>query len=324
MEFTVKTRTAGGSFDYEVVEADSRAAVFQILKKRGISAVSVSEGANAPKRPAASGNGKPSPVRGIVAGLVVVALAVVAYFALSPSEKPSTPERPERPKAEKPKPAKPTADKGERPVRPQVSTTTAPATNAPAAKKVDPNERLDLVATTNKSGEVMERWRTPDGKTHARLIPPPPIFDNVIDQTLSIALSVPTGHTLPPMPSLGPNSDKQFAEALKKPIKIKDDDPENVKKAKLLVQAGREAILDALASGKSVQEILADHCATVNDNAELRNQVAKEYRKLVADGDMEMAEQYRESANKVLEKSGAEPVPQHSSTPRRQRKETEK
>ena len=315
MTFTVTYRGRDGGRASLVLDTPNKDALWAELKKRGISPLSVREGAA--KTPKA---GKPSPLRGIVAGVAVVALVVGAYFlffAPSPSEKPAGGERPDRPKAEKPKPAKSMADKGERPVRPQPSTATAPATNAPATQKDNPNERLDLVAVTNKSGEVMERWRTPDGKTHARLIPPPPIFDNVIDQTLAIALSVPAGHSLPPMPSLGPDSTKAFAEALKKPIVIKDDDPENVKKAKLLVQSGREAIFEALKSGKTVQEIIADHCAAVNDNAELHNAVGAEYRKLVAEGDLEAAEEYRRKANEVLERSGAEPVPNSTNARRK-------
>lgn len=316
MEYTVKYRTADGRFDYAVVEAASRAAVFQLLEKRGISAISVTEGVDKNVLPAHSSPRHPSPMRGILAGGCVVVLAVGAYFLFFAS--PSTPTvakkvvKPDRSDIA----TRPSADKGERPDRPVAATTNAPATK-PEVRKADSNERLDLVAVTNKSGEIMERWRTPDGKTHARLIPPPPVFDNVIDQALSIALSVPPGHSLPPMPSLGPDSTKAFAEALKKPIVIKDDDPEDVKKAKLLVQSGREAIFEALKSGKSVQEIIADHCAAVNDNAELHNAVGVEYRKLIAEGDLEAAEEYRSKANEILEKSGAAIVPQHGTKARR-------
>lgn len=317
MIFTVIYRDKAGQRATLELDVPSKSAVWPELKKRGISALSVREGADkAHNKPSAK---RPALVRGILAGAVVVALALGAWWWIGgrgatalPPEKPKA-EKPAKPDAGKPAASRPPAGKGERPA--------ATATNAPAAKpearKVNPNERLDLVAVTNKSGEVMERWRTPDGKTHARLIPPPPVFDNVIDQTLSIALSVPPGHSLPPMPSLGPDSTKAFAEALKKPIVIKDDDPEDVKKAKLLVQSGREAIFEALKSGKSVQEIIADHCAAVNDNAELHNAVGVEYRKLIAEGDLEAAEEYRSKANEILEKSGATIVPQHGTKARR-------
>ena len=309
MIFTVVYRDKAGQRATLELDVPDRSAVWTELKKRGISALSVREGTDKAHRPSSK---RPALVRGILAGVCVVALALGAWWWMSAREDTRPPA--EKPKAEKP--AKPDAGKGERPARSAATATNAPAAK-PEDKKVDPNERLDLVAITNKSGEIMERWRTPDGKTHARLTPPPPVFDNVIDQTLSIALSVPTGHSLPPMPSLGPDSTKAFAEALKKPIVIKDDDPENVKKAKLLVQSGREAIFEALKSGKSVQEIIADHCAAVNNNAELHNAVGAEYRKLVAEGDLEAAEEYRRKANEVLQQSGADPVPQHGTNARR-------
>ena len=319
MIFTVVYRDKAGQRATLELDVPDRSAVWTELKKRGISALSVREGTDKAHKPSSK---RPALVRGILAGVCVVALALGAWWWMSaredtrpPAERPKA-EKPAKPDAGKPAASRPPAGKGERPARPAATATNAPAAK-PEDKKVDPNERLDLVAITNKSGEVMERWRTPDGKTHARLTPPPPVFDNVIDQTLSIALSVPPGHSLPPMPSLGPDSTKAFAEALKKPIVIKDDDPENVKKAKLLVQSGREAIFEALKSGKSVQEIIADHCAAVNNNAELHNAVGAEYRKLVAEGDLEAAEEYRRKANEVLQQSGADPVPQHGTNARR-------
>lgn len=317
MIFTVTYRNKDGSRDSLVLDVPNRDVVWAELKARGISAISVKEGAEKKRKP--SDGKSPTALRGIIAGVAVVALAICAWMFLMDEPKrvpPADEARLKRIKdgASKIPAASPSSDKGERTDRPAA---TPPPAAKTAAKKVDPHERLDLVAITNRSGEIMERWRTPDGKTHARLIPPPPVFDNVIDQTLSIALSVPPGHSLPPMPSLGPDATKAFEEALKKPIVIKDDDPENVKRAKLLVQSGREAISEALKSGKSVQEIIADHCAAVNDNAELHNAVSAEYRKLVAEGDMDAAEEYRAKANEILEKSGADSVPRHGTNARR-------
>lgn len=320
MIFTVTYRNKEGKRDSLALDVPNRDAVWAELKARGISAISVKDGAEQKR----AGNGERGMgnglAKGLLAGVAVVALAIGAWVFLTDAPErvpPADEARQKRVKDEAVKKlpaASPSTGKGERMARPAA--TNVPVANA-MTKKTDPNERLDLVAITNRSGEIMERWRTPDGKTHARLIPPPPVFDNVIDQTLSIALSVPPGHSLPPMPSLGPNATKAFEDALKKPIVIKDDDPENVKRAKLLVQSGREAISEALKSGKSVQEIIADHCAAVNDNAELHNAVSAEYRKLVAEGDMDAAEEYRAKANEILEKAGADSVPRHGTNARR-------
>ena len=313
MEFTVKYRSQGGRVDYEIVQANSRSEAFSILKDKGIVAISITEGGTHCHRPK-----KAFPSRLIKISLIglLLPVAIWLYFTLFNTSNNL-----------KSKPVKATANrdaklaiapKGKPTQKPQFNSATnsiqTPKESKPA---IDTKVKLDFTAMTNAHGEVMERWRTPDGKTHARLVPPKPLFDNVIDQTLSLVLSVPKGHTLPPMPGLGPNATKEFAEALKKPIVINEDDPEDVKRAKLLVQAGREAIFDQLETGKSVNEIIAEHCAAVNDNAELHNTVNSEYRKLLAEGDLEGAETYRQEANKILEKSGAEPVQQHGSTSRR-------
>lgn len=314
MEFTVKYRGQDGRVAYEVVQANSHAEVFPILKDKGIVAISITQGAIKSRTSGKSFSS--SQIKGLLAGVVVVAVSIGLYFALFNS---SGNVKSDRKKEVKNKPTKVVAVSNEKPSRkPKVS---SPTNAVPQAEKtkptIDPKAKLDFTAVTNAQGEVMQRWRTPDGKTHARLVPPKPLFDNVIDQTLSIVLSAPKGHVLPPMPGLGPNATKEFAEALKKPIVINEDDPEDVKRAKLLVQAGREAIFDALESGKSVNEIISEHCAAVNDNAEMHNTVSAEYRKLIAEGDLEGAETYRQEANKILEKSGAEPVQQQGSSPRR-------
>ena len=318
MTYTIRYRNKLGEVDFEIVEADSRAAVFPILKEKGINPISITEG-NTQKR--SSKKGKVNINLGskktfLISTILFIAFLSLVYFLCIPSNTKKENIKKEVVSTQK------VESKEKSPNAKKVSV--APSTNsktnvirAVVPAKKEENVKLNFTAVTNSSGEVMERWRTPDGKTHARLVPPKPLFDNVIDQTLSLVLSVPKGHTLPPMPGLGPNATKEFAEALKKPIVINEDDPEDVKRAKLLVQAGREAIFDQLETGKSVNEIIAEHCAAVNDNAELHNTVNSEYRKLLAEGDLEGAETYRQEANKILEKSGAEPVQQHGSTSRR-------
>ena len=328
MIFSVKYRKEDGTLDTLEVEAESRAAVFPLLEKRGIKAICVGDGPvrqggwNRPKNGAASesqstkSGGKPLVLRGAVAGLFVVALSIVGYYYFISAKPVAQPEgpKPSKPKSESTETVKPSVPKKPtaQPSKPQV-------TNE-VAKKPAADERLDLTSTTNSQGEVMERWRTADGKTHARLIPPPPVFDNPIDQALSIVLSVPPGQTLPPMPSLGPKADDQFADALKKPIEIKDTDSEAVKRAKLIVQAGREQLLDAISRGQTVNEVLSEHCAMINDNAKLRTEVGREYRKLIEEGDAESAEQYREKANEILERAGAALVPEYNPNARQHRK----
>lgn len=327
MVFSVRYRKADGTLDHIEVEAESRSAVFPILEKRGLKAIRVDEAkakSVAWNRPNCSGGGarsikggvETSVWRVVIVGFVVVALIAVGCYYFTSAKAVLQPEVVESVDM---KPESVEIVKSSN-MKHQMDASAAAQETNKVTRKLAADERLDLISMTNSQGEVMERWRTADGKTHARLIPPPPVFDNPIDQALSIVLSVPPGQTLPPMPSLGPKAGDQFADALKKPIEIKDTDSEAVKRAKLIVQAGRQQLLEAISRGQTVNEVLAEHCETLNDNAKLRTEVGREYRKLIEEGDTESAEQYREKANEILERAGADLVPEYNPNARQQRK----
>lgn len=327
MVFSVRYRKPDGTLDHIEVEAESRSAVFPILEKRGLKAIRVDEAkakSVAWNRPNCSGGGarsikggvETSVWRVVIVGFVVVALIAVGCYYFTSAKSVLQPEVVESVDM---KPESVEIVKSSN-MKHQMDASAAAQETNKVTRKLAADERLDLISMTNSQGEVMERWRTADGKTHARLIPPPPVFDNPIDQALSIVLSVPPGQTLPPMPSLGPKAGDQFADALKKPIEIKDTDSEAVKRAKLIVQAGRQQLLEAISRGQTVNEVLAEHCETLNDNAKLRTEVGREYRKLIEEGDTESAEQYREKANEILERAGADLVPEYNPNARQQRK----
>ncbi len=79
-------------------------------------------------------------------------------------------------------------------------------------------------------------------------------------------------------------------------------------------------MLEELEAGHSVNQVIAGHCTTVNENAKLRMQAIAEYRRILEeDGDEALAEQYREKANSVLTNAGAAPIGKRgeSSRPRK-------
>ena len=312
MGFTVKYRNSQGHIDYLVVDVETRAEVFPVIKAKGISAITITEG-TAIKKPSSNS----SSIKVGKYALIFTSLALIVgigYFAISVISSDNSSDTKSKVVVKRNLDKKAEKVEDTEPIKPtKVDSTNATEEAAQKLPAVDPTQKINFSATTNTNGEVMETWQTPDGKKHARFVPAKPVFDNVIDQTLSIALSVPPGHALPPMPNLGPGADKEFAAALNKPIVIKEDDPEDVKKAKLLVQAGREAILEELKNGKSVSQIIADHCAIVNDNVKLHNTVREEYNKILEEGDLEAAEEYRLGANEILEKAGAMPVSKRGS-----------
>ena len=134
------------------------------------------------------------------------------------------------------------------------------------------------------------------------------MFSNPVDITLSILLTTPEGAMMPPLPPLGPRSGDVFAEALKKPIEISEDDTPDDKRIKQLVIAAREEMLEELRNGRTVDEVIEDHCTFVDENNRLRAEAMVQYKDLVAEGDNDAAEQFRIKANEMLVKKGANPI----------------
>ena len=157
----------------------------------------------------------------------------------------------------------------------------------------------DLIITRiDAEGKVHKQYTS----VHKRL------FSNPVDITLSILLTTPEGALTPPLPPLGPRSGDIFAESLKKPIEITEDDTPEEKRIKQLVMAAREEMLDELRNGKTVDEVIEDHCTFVDENNRLRAEAMVQYKEMVAEGDEALAEQFREKANEKLVSKGATPL----------------
>lgn len=141
MNFTVKYRDKSGDTKSLVLDVPNRAALWPELKKRGISALSVREGAVKERKP--SGGRSPSAVRGIVAGVVVVALAIGAWFFFmdgKPAPKDGEEQKPKKikeVKPVKPKAVKPVAEtnKVEKPAPTPVETKVEPEAPQPNPRK---------------------------------------------------------------------------------------------------------------------------------------------------------------------------------------------
>lgn len=133
------------------------------------------------------------------------------------------------------------------------------------------------------------------------------LFKNPVDVVLAILLTTPEGAMTPPLPSLGPRSDELFAKALKTPIEILDSDTEEEKNIKQLVIAAREQMLDELESGRSVNDVIEDHCTFADQNNRFRAEAMVQYKELIATGDKELAEEFRVKANELISSKGGIP-----------------
>lgn len=155
MTFTVKYREKTGETKSLVLDVQDKDALWAELKKRGISALAVQEGAVKMRR---IGGTSPSALRGILAGgCVVVLAALVAWFLLNDGS--PAPKGTDAPKAKhvkevrpaKPKPQKPAetnkVEKPETPVKaepvveqPQLKSRKAPSTAKKYPRRVIPRK----------------------------------------------------------------------------------------------------------------------------------------------------------------------------------------
>ena len=290
------------------IEAESRQALFPELAKRGITAIRIQE---------ATGKGKPaksraprnagrtkssSPMRGLLAGVIVVAAAVGAWYFLTRGtgngelgtdngpKKPAkiaevTPAPAPKPKVEEPPPK-------------------------PVEEEVPPHLRRvkDISRTTNQFGQIVERYQTADGKTHKLIRPSrPPLFNHATDDILSMALAQSGSGAMPPLP-LGGDMDAEFLKSLEEPIIIDKDAPPEIQERQRIVIEARMEVKALMDQGLHFRDILADHEKLFNDNAEIRAEAIAEARKIRDEGDTEGTAQFVETMNAVFETMGIESI----------------
>lgn len=291
MKFTVSYRSKDGKIDQMQIEASDRSAVFAELSKRGISAIRVEEsnGKSKKVRPPTSSAKSPSPFRGIFAGLLVIALAVAAWYYLLPTLEQVKTKREKKPSliAE---------------VAPEIAAQPTEgdglASNIRGKSGLSDGVARDPAATTVEAAEEEEPAESPK---------PHPIFKNPTDQLIWLAVFASNGASVPPLPRIEMADTDRFIESLNEPLVIEPDDPPHIQAMKEKISSVRKDILEIISQNpdKELSDILNDHRDDFNANLNLYADAKKGYDELVAQGDEEAAEVYRASANALLEQLGA-------------------
>lgn len=324
--YTISYRADDGSIAATTLEAADRAACMAACRARGITPVSIKEGA-AKSKGGAKSSGVFSPAKErtpqtstplnshvfklsnlqtLSLLLALVAIGAAVWFFLLRTPAGSVRDGDAKPGAG--------AEKGPRPVRqPKASAApaatnasvkaAAPRTNAPAA-----TNEVVLSVVTNKSGYIVERVQLPDGTTAKRVHTPPPIFDNVSDQMIAMVVSVPPGHSIPPLPH-DATLDESFRKSLGTEIKILETDTPDVRELKAAVLATRVELAELVKKGYTVQQALDEHCRLANENADVHASALMEIKALLKAGDLEGAQKYAEKMNAALKEMGAPAVP---------------
>ena len=315
MVFTVTYRGKDGALHDETVDAADRAGCVAECRRRGIAPTKIAEGGSG--KSAASPKGTPTQRRltgnaAILAAVVLVAVGVGVWWWIGRggAQSPKAAETAASPVKVKPK--------AEKPAKPQAAPKPV-ATNATlkTAEKPTPEPKRDMwmgreiVSTkvvTNGTDLIITRVDT-EGKVHKEYTSVHKrLFTNPVDITLSILLTSPENALTPPLPPLGPRARDAFIEVLKKPIELSEDDTPEERRIKELVSAAREEMVEELANGRTVNEVIEEHCTFVDEKNKLRAEAMVQYKKLVADGDGDIAEEFRAKANEMLAQKGAKPL----------------
>ena len=170
------------------------------------------------------------------------------------------------------------------------------------------HEIVRTTAVTSGTDVVITRIDT-DGNVHKEYTSVRRnLFTNPVDAVLAILLTTPEGAPVPPLPPLGPRADDVFRAALMRPIEIGEDDSEQDARVKRLVMAAREEMLQELDDGRSVNDVIEDHCTYAEERNTLRAEAAIRYREILERDGESAAEEYRARTNEQLAGIGAKPL----------------
>lgn len=170
-------------------------------------------------------------------------------------------------------------------------------------------EVVNEIVYTNQSGGIVETLTLADGRKVEKVRYPKDIFSNPSDNIIALALSFKPGQHMPPLPNLS-TLDEDFAKSLLDPIRINDEDPDNVKEIKLAVKEAKAYIASEIRNGRSVQECLNEHRFQMESIADSHLMAIQEIRKLQAEGasDEEIAT-FRQRINEVFRERSVPELP---------------
>lgn len=181
---------------------------------------------------------------------------------------------------------------------PKVKQNTAPVTNVvETAKRLENGvEVISSTITTNANGITVERLVLANGKTKKKVRHPKPIFEFSSDDLIATAISVKPGAAMPPLP-IDKNIDKEFAQSLLSPIRINEDDSDEVKEIKAKVMETRAYLAEEIKRGGSVYQALMDHQNEQNRIADNRLMAIQEMQKVRAEMGEDAANEFRDRVN---------------------------
>jgi len=305
--FSVTFRGKDGKQDVIQIAAEDRKGVFDELAKRGVAAIRIEEtnGKAKPRRPAVDKK-NPAIAKGLVAGVIVVAVAVGAFLYLT-KDKASAPEEAT--------PKKPAKIHEVTPVKVEPKHVEEKVEEPP---KIDPNAR------PTKVGETVNGYiKLPSGRIHrvlgvvtnsatASIKGKYEIFDHACENEIAGFLSMEPGQGLVGTPRYNGRFKRDFLESLKHPIIVsQDDSPEDAALKRNVIQAKIE-LKEALDRGEDIEQIMLDTRREMQDLARYKQELKQQMHEMVKNSDGEMTTEEMEdllkAANQMLDAKGIAPM----------------
>ena len=302
--FDVTYRDSSGKQNVTQIAAEDRNGVFDELAKRGISAIRVEESNGKTRAHHSSSPLRRSLLKGIVAGGVIIVVAIGAFLFLTKG----------KPKLEEPRQKKQVKIAEVEPAK---------VTPKPVEKKVEEPPKIDPNARPTKVGETVNGYiKLPSGRIHrvlgvitnsatASIKGKYEIFDHHCENEIAGFMAMEPGQGLVGTPRYNGRFTRDFLESLKTPIVVsKDDSPEDAALKRAVIQAKID-LKAAYDRGEDIEQIMLDTRKEMQDLARYKQELKQQLHEVVK-GKGEMTTQEMEdlvnAANQMLDAKGIAPM----------------
>ena len=264
MTGNVTYHNKAGKKDSLIIEADSRAKLFEELKKQGITPIRIEQNAKVPRKQIAISK---SFVKSVSILVIVLISAIVLFLYFNSKNDKVTPSEAKKVKT----------------VKPPKEPTDKPAVKPEAPKETAVKEEKPAVVTNF----VNNVWYDEKGRPHYKVarsirpgqrtiingkpwFPEKPVFHHPVEVELDVLLSRRPGERI-----FGDVNWKAFERdlpaALSSKIEILPDDTDDIIERKKLVAAAKKELIEAMKAGESPTEILKASRDDINRLADMRD-----------------------------------------------------
>ena len=320
MTYEISYRNKDGKIEQMQLDASDRSAVFAELSKRGITAIRIEEatGKKKPRKPANSKGGKsPAIGKGIVAGAVVVAAAVGAWYFLTRG-----------------------TGNGEQgtdnsPKKPAEIAEIAPSLPTPAKVTEEKPKPEPVQMVTNRHGKVVQRkkpetyvdaagveryvkgngrvpLKNPEKYLVKSVVHPNayPDFKHDCENEIANLLTIESGGMIFGDREYDKRFEQDFVQALMEPVEITEEDSEEDRRIKENVEAVKHELAERIKQGENLGDILTAEREEIRRLAQYKQQMEELFHEQLSTGEIQTEQDlddFCKAVNTMLESKGIEP-----------------